>query len=276
MDRRCDVLPGGKLGSYISLLILLLFSLLFPRGAAQAGTPGCLRCHEVHVESSLRCVACHRGDERTDRKNIAHDKLIPGAYAHFRDPESLPVTRGRRIIEQYACRRCHTFEGKGGRLAARLDLVLAEASTQRISAAIRNPAFYMPDFHFSEAQITDLVNAILSGSVRGKRIGQEPPQVVHFESGKRTEENVFGKRCGPCHKVLTAKKGGIGKGTIGPNLSGLFSEDYPKTWRGKERWTPDRLKAWVENPRKVKPFARMPPVRLNQDELADLTDLLAP
>ena len=75
-------------------------------------------------------------------------------------------------------------------------------------------------------------------------------------------ENSFVKLCGPCHKSLSERSGALGNGDIGPNLSGLFSEYYPKTYRDTESWTPDKLRKWLENPRNMRANARMKPVRL--------------
>jgi len=122
----------------------------------------------------------------------------------------------------------------------------------------------MPEFHCCEEQVDDLVVSILAGG-RQARGGNAAPQVVHFE-GTRGGEKVFQKQCGACHKALTGKWGGLGKGSIGPNLSGLFSEFYPRTWQQGERWTPEALRKWLANPRAHRAVTQMQPIRLTRDE----------
>ncbi|MBE0603077.1 MAG: hypothetical protein IH611_05545, partial [Deltaproteobacteria bacterium] len=65
-----------------------------------------------------------------------------------------------------------------------------------------------------------------------------------------------------------------GKGNIGPNLSALFSAEYPKGGRGEKPWTPERLRAWVANPRKEWPAALMPPVRVDEKDFPRITGRL--
>jgi len=99
---------------------------------------------------------------------------------------------------------------------------------------------------------------------------EETPVVVHFEDRERRKDNPFVKDCGGCHRVLTEGQGGLGQGDVGPNLSGLLSEYYPKTFRDGERWSADGLKKWLRNPREIRPLATMAPVRLKEEELSRL------
>ncbi len=66
--------------------------------------------------------------------------------------------------------------------------------------------------------------------------------------------------------MLTNRKGGLGMGHIGPNLSGLLTPFYPRTFRDESRWTVARLKDWVENPRKFRKITTMQPVALQEGE----------
>ncbi len=104
---------------------------------------------------------------------------------------------------------------------------------------------------------------------------RETAQVVHFEDEKRSRENSFVKHCGPCHRILSERYGGLGKGDIGPNLSGLLTEFYPKTYRDAETWTIEKLRKWLENPRSSRPAARMRPVRLTTGEFTVLVETLS-
>ena len=256
------------------VLIALAVSLLLPAGPAQAAQVSCLKCHPSHYRSLGGCVVCHRGDPRSDRVRIAHHDLVQGRYAWFALPGSEPVVRGRRLVEVFACRRCHTSVGKGNRLASNLDRLPRGTTAQGIFAAIKTPALLMPQFHFDERQGTDLVNAILAGEresgQKGAGRGQEAPQVVHFQNGEANRENVFEKRCGACHRLLTRACGRLGRGSIGPNLSGLLSEHYPKTAQSGAPWSPAALEKWLKNPRQSREQTQMRPVALQEGELEKL------
>jgi len=104
---------------------------------------------------------------------------------------------------------------------------------------------------------------------------REAPQVVLFENEARNRKNVFDKRCGSCHRVLTRTLGGLGKGNIGPNLSGLFSRYYPVTLSHDQRWTAEVLRRWLENPREIREYSQMQPVALKKDELGQLLAVFA-
>ncbi len=243
--------------------------------ASVPAAPRCLGCHPLHYADKGRCADCHRGDGRTDRKNIAHRDLIPAAYSFFALPDSPVVRRGGGRIEASSCRRCHAWLGEGNAFAANLDDLLAASQPAKIRDAIRTPAAYMPDFRFEETQIRDIVNAILAaGARRQGKEAVEIPVVVHFEETQDRLDLLFPKACGPCHRILSDTGGGLGIGAVGPNLSGLLTPHYPKTFGGVERWTPENLKKWLKNPRSVKPFASMPPVALSPEQIDSLARLM--
>ena len=241
--------------------------LLLPGAAVPARRSVCLACHRSHYAERGSCVNCHRGNDRTTRKEIAHHDLIVGRFAHFTIKGGLIVERGKKLVDMFACRRCHIFGGNGNRLATNLDRLTTNKAPQDIFDAIKSPVLFMPNFHCDDRQIAALVNAILAGTEPAGAEGRETAQVVHFEDEKQSKENMFVKLCGPCHKSVSDRFGGLGNGDIGPNLSGLFSEYYPRTYRDAEPWDPEKLKKWLENPRNMRANARMKPVRLAVGEL---------
>jgi cytochrome c2 len=257
-----------------AFLMLLAGLMVTPASAAVAGKAECLRCHKSHYQGSS-CIRCHRGDGRSVRLAIAHRDLIRGRFSWFALPGSPPLQRGERLLENFACRRCHTWAGKGNSLASNLDRLPPDTATGKILDAIKSPALFMPDFKFDERQRTDLVNAILAGMLKVGRTDGETPQVVHFEKPARHKENVFEKQCGPCHKALTEAHGALGRGDIGPNLSGLFTEHYPPTLKNYGKWTADILKKWLKNPREIRPESQMRPVALKKDDSDRLLVILA-
>ena len=257
-----------------TVLILLVALLFLPAAAESAWRSACLACHRPHHAGRGSCVGCHRGNDRTERKKIAHNDLIAGRFAHFTIKGSPVVARGEKLMDVLACRRCHISAGKGNRLAANLDRLVPGSAPQGIFDAIRSPVLFMPNFHCDDRQIGTLVNAILAGGESaGVKVG-ETAQVVHFEDGKQGRENSFAKQCGPCHKSLSERFGGVGHGDTGPNLSGLLTAAYPRTYRDGEPWTTDKLRKWLENPRAIRTNARMQPVRLTAGEFAQLVETL--
>lgn len=254
------------------LPLLILLTLLLPLQSG-AATKGCLACHPPHYAEKGTCVSCHRGNDRTDRKRIAHYRLIPARYAAFTLPGSERVARGKKLLESFGCRRCHTAGKQGTTLAAPLDR-LGSKTPEELAAVIDRPAIYMPDFRFAEADRDDLVNYLMWLGSGGGGGGKETPMVIHFARNERDREHPFVKRCGGCHKVLTETLGGVGTGAIGPNLSALFTPFYPRSYREGEPWTTERLREWLKNPRKVRPMAVMPPVVLEPGEVDKISELL--
>jgi len=240
--------------------------LLLPDVAIPARRSSCLTCHGSHYAGQQSCIGCHRGNDRTDRKEIAHHDLIAGRFAQFTLKERPVVEQGKKLVDLLACRRCHRYGGKGNRLAVNLAGLTSNTAPQDIFDAIKSPVLFMPNFYCNDSQIVALVNAILAGAEPAGARAAETAQVVHFEDEKQSRENILVKFCGSCHKSLSEKSGGLGNGDIGPNLSGLFTAYYPRTYRDTDPWAPDKLKKWLENPRRIRANARMQPVRLTPGE----------
>ena len=155
-------------------------------------------------------------------------------------------------------------------LDASLDKILPEALAQ----AIKNPAIFMPNFHFQEVDVTRLVNAILDSSAVYASTFDKDIRAIHFEEEIKGSDNIFDNRCGSCHRVLTQQLGGLGQGDIGPNLSGIFSRFYFKNFKSGRSWNADRLDQWLKNPRDIRVNTQMPPIYLDPDELIFLIDIL--
>ena len=233
----------------------------------------CLSCHPQHHAALGSCGSCHRGNDTTRRLNLAHLDLVPGRLVSYRLPGDPAVARGKKTLERAACRRCHVSHGKGNRLATNLDR-LADRHPLQLLTAISRPVSFMPDFKFAETSIADLVNAILAGTRDDTVTASNAPLVVRFTAAAPFRENVFEKRCGGCHKVLASRYGGLGRGTAGPNLSGLFSDFYPPTFGRGVPWNRQRLARWLKNPRDIRMHALMQPVSLSDAELRLLVETL--
>lgn len=251
-------------------MILLSAVNLFAAEAPTA-TSHCLECHPSHYADISSCVACHRGFAGTARFNIAHDGLIAARFSSFTITNDPVTKRGKQRLDDYACRRCHTSGDKGNRLAANLDFSQLEKNPEELEESIQFPVLFMPEFHFSQHQRVELINAILFGGRQVKVPERELPQIVHFEGEEVTREFQFEKHCGSCHRALTARFGGLGSGLIAPDLSGIFSEFYLLNFgEEKQRWSIENLEKWLKNPRKIRIYAQMPPVELKKEEFESI------
>lgn len=247
-------------------VLTVLSLLLWICTAAAAPRNFCLGCHPPHYQEQGSCSHCHRGNQQTNRTDLAHSGLIAGQYAGFTNQHSPVVQAGKKLAEQTACRRCHTLQKSGNRLASNLDSLLWTAQTGAIRKALIEPALFMPNFHFSAADLDRLITVILAGGAQTGRADKEPPQIVFFSNTDTQKQHVFVKQCGGCHKLLSKRDGGLGSGTAGPNLSGLLTRFYPPTFEGNREWTEDRLKRWLKNPRESRPQTLMRPMVLTPTE----------
>lgn len=266
------------MGAGLAILITLLAfatGAVMPAPVHAASPSRCLSCHPVHYEDRGDCSVCHRGDERSSRLELAHAGLIKGRYAVFTDTDSQDVDQGHRLADRSGCRRCHTLKGKGNRLASNLDGLLWSSRPALINDALANPTLFMPEFQFSPHDRDQLIIAILAAGYASRQAFAEPPRVVHFTTVSSRQPTIFEQKCGGCHKLLSAGHGGLGVGSVGPNLSGLLSPYYPANVAGRQAWTDQRLKHWLANPRRVKPFAVMRPVPLKTEDFTHLIRFFA-
>ena len=230
----------------------------------------CLTCHEEHYERVGACVYCHRGIDKTTRKAIAHYKLIRGGNASFRFDEHSYVLKGKEVIKNAGCRRCHVIGGKGNLLSANIDISVKNNNMDEILKSIKHPVEYMPDFHFDDDQINIIVTALLNEGF--DEITRMDYVVVHFEEEKG-DKSLFSKKCGNCHKIISNPSGGLGNGRVGPNLSGLYSEYFPNI-SGIDIWSKEKLKGWLRNPRDIKKTTDMPVLELQSNELKEILEIL--
>ncbi len=176
-------------------------------------------------------------------------------------------------MDKLACRRCHVSGGRGNRLAVSLDGAADRKTAGELVFSIRQPVATMPNFALNDEQRTTLVNVIYAGSSE-HGTDKAAPVKVHFNNSGTKNADIFMTKCGSCHRMLSQRLGAAGTGEIGPNLSGLFSGFYPKTFRNGETWTPGNLNDWLKNPREIKPQARMLAVALTEKEIKELYMIL--
>lgn len=259
------------------LLMVALIAAL-PATPLSATTPLCRRCHSSPHANLGRCSDCHRGNERTIRKALAHHDLIPARLASFALADSPARERGSRLANLLACRRCHRLQQRGNGLASDLDRVAATIPVARLRQALQTPAWYMPDFRLAPADLDDLLTYLLftGKDLRREKSRREVPQVIHFADDRTGGQDPFTRHCGGCHMTLSERHGGLGRGKVAPNLAGLLGEFYPRTAAAGKPWTRQALKEWLDNPRQSRPLATMPPRKLTETEFNELAAQLKP
>lgn len=253
------------------LIIVLLLSALPAGGASPRQL--CLTCHQAHYSGRGTCTQCHLGNPASERKNIAHAGIRAARFSRFTLGDAVWIKEGDRLLDQFACRRCHVIAGRGNRLSANLDSSATRKTADELARSIYYPVAHMPDFGLDEERITTLVNMILAGA-QGRSAAVSAPVTVHFNLAGRKKQDVFSLKCGSCHRILSLHRGALGTGGIGPNLSGLFTDQYPRSFKNGEAWTPQNLKAWLNNPRELRPMSQMQPVLLSAEEFRELGEIL--
>jgi len=226
----------------------------------------CIKCHISHYEKIADCVTCHRGIDITSRKGIAHFNLITGQFADFL-MNSKYISEAKDVVEDVGCRRCHLLAQKGNNLARDLYFTGKNRNGEYIVKMIKEPNEYMPNFHFDNTTAIKIAKFILLDGVV-KRESKISPYPVYIDG---EEKNVFSEKCGGCHNALLKGVGPAGKGDIGPNLSGLFTEYYKSIILGNnKKFNEDLLKKWIKNPRSIKKNTTMPVINLSDTDLKDL------
>jgi cytochrome c1 len=208
------------------------------------------------------CIKCHEG--------VQH---LPGAEA---------VGRGERLFEMLGCHGCHLTEGYEH--LAKVDGVSVIApSLRRIAAKvdagwlvrwIKNPHEFrprtrMPNFMFDEDQAVAIAAYLLATSQEPSAAWRAdhppPPAPADGAAVARGKALVDSVGCRACHAFAPGEVAGqLGANKdIAPNLAGV-AEKTDAQW----------LYHWIRNPRAYSPVARMPSLRLSDDEAEAVTAYL--
>lgn len=245
-----------------AIVALVVFTAVY----AYAADDGCISCHIdlcEKYEEQYSCVTCHGGVPGTNRKELAHYRFTPGKYADFIN-ESPQVKKGAEIINSASCRRCHTINHTGNRLASDLDITVKRLTAQQIDDNISTPNDQMPRFNFTPEAGAAVVTALLHYSSQTNDNGNII-EIVHFGGGTSTQK--YDEKCGGCHRMLSGG-GALGRHTLAPFLSGLYTEFYPPL-KGRI-WDEKLLSQWIDNPRSINPSAVMPVPDITAEEKTEI------
>ncbi|MCC6293072.1 MAG: cytochrome b N-terminal domain-containing protein [Bryobacterales bacterium] len=155
------------------------------------------------------------------------------------------------------CMTCHAVGSRGGKLGPDLLQLPRQRSIGELVEFFRNPqqtrpGTNMPPVTLASRQLNDLAAFVLRLDAANAEALLETPKVV-AEGAVVYQDN----RCNLCHVV-----NGAGK-KLGPSLNGV----------GRKRTRAWLLEHFV-NPQKLSPGSTMPPYRLPEKELANLTGYL--
>ncbi|HSG00762.1 MAG TPA: c-type cytochrome, partial [Vicinamibacterales bacterium] len=228
--------------------------------------------HAMHLREQL---ALFRGDAMQANCLKCHDSAVGLEGAET-------AARGETLFVELGCHGCHLAEGYEE--LARVDDTPAIApSLRRIGAKVdpawlvrwvQNPHEFrprtrMPNFMFDEDQAVAIAAYLMDVSKEDSRAwaaGHPPPSIdtaaTAVERGKAVAESVG---CRACHALSPDEVAGqLGADKdLAPNLSRI-AEKVDARW----------IYHWVKNPRDYSPIARMPSLRLTEQEAEDVTAYL--
>jgi mono/diheme cytochrome c family protein len=207
------------------------------------------------------CIKCHSG--------VQH---LTGAET---------IARGEKLFQDLGCHGCHLTEGYED-LAKQDGVSVIGPSLRRIAAKVdpawlvrwvKNPHEFrprtkMPNFMFNDEQAV-AISAYLLGNTRAPSdewLAAHPPVAPDRELAEKGKDLVGSLGCRACHAFSPDEVAGqLGANKdVAPNLSQIAEKT-------DARW----LYHWIRNPRGYSPIARMPSLRLSEEEAAAITAFLA-
>ena len=208
------------------------------------------------------CIKCHAG--------LQH---LPGAET---------IARGEHLFEELGCHGCHLTEGYE-ELSKENGVSVIAPSLRRIGAKVDHawlvrwitnphefrPRTRMPNFRFDEDQAVAIAAFLLAStrapSEEWDATHAAPQLSANADLAARGKALVDSIGCRGCHAFAPDEVAGqLGANKdIAPNLSQVAEKT-------DARW----IYHWVRNPRAYSPIARMPSLRVSDDEALAITTYL--
>jgi mono/diheme cytochrome c family protein len=213
-------------------------------------------------EMQSNCIECHAGVQR-----------LPGAEA---------IARGEQLFVELGCHGCHLTEGYE-ELAKENGVAVIAPSLRRIGAKadrgwlvrwVTNPHQFrprtrMPNFMFDQTEAVQIAAFLLAASREASEAWTAahpaPTIVAGGELAVRGRQLVDTAGCRACHALAPDEVAGrLGANKdIAPNLSRIADKTGAQ-------W----IYHWIRNPRGYSAIARMPSLRLSDDEARAVTAYL--
>jgi len=244
---------------------------------------------KIHNPEVYGCTPCHQGQGPALTEGFAHGyddhywewPLLKGkeVYAscnkchshelHLKYAE--PINKAKMILVESGCYGCHEIKGYTDlpKIGPELNQLVAKTRPEWLFRWIRNPKDYnphtrMPNFRFSDEE-AEAITAYLWNV--GKEATYQPQRTaVGGGSAQRGKLLVETVGCLGCHV--------IGDDTRMRNSRGLSYDIAPELTRVGSKVNPDWLYEWIRNPRQYRPDARMPSLRLSEQEARDVVAYL--
>ncbi len=244
-----------------------------------------------HNPETFGCTPCHRGQGPALTAGFAHGDadhywetpLLRGVdvYAtcntcHSNElvlKHAKPFTKAKQLIFESGCFGCHEVKGYADvpKIGPPLNDLTGKTSPEWIYRWVKNPKDYnphtrMPDFKLTdeEAEAITAYLVKISGESTYRPLRSRGAYAGgSAQLGKRLFESVG---CQACHTLGDEQTVRLARGTsydIAPELTRVGS-----------KVSPDWLFDWLKNPRHYNPEARMPSLRLTDDEARHLVAYL--
>ncbi len=244
-----------------------------------------------HNPETFGCTPCHRGQGPALTEGFAHGEddhywetpLLTGVetYAtcntcHSNETvlkHAPPFTKAKQLILENGCYGCHEIKGYADlpKIGPVLNSLPAKTSPEWIYRWVRNPKDYnphtrMPNFEFG-AEDAEAITAYLVKI--GKESDYKPVRARGAWTGgsaARGKELFQSVGCQACHS--------IGGDEAIRNARGTSYDKAPELTRVGSKVNADWMYDWIKNPRHFNPDARMPSLRLLDDEARHLVAYL--
>jgi mono/diheme cytochrome c family protein len=243
---------------------------------------GCTPCHGGQGAAVNSVAMAHGEVKYWDHPLLRGDMVeagCPACHTNLRLPHAEQIARGEQLFEQLGCVGCHLVQGYGDlpKPGPYLRRIGAKVNPEWLVSWIQNPQGYrphtrMPNFMFTRDQATAIAaylwNATRTESQEwlaahpGAPAGVDPGNAALVAQGKEIAESVG---CRGCHGFAPEESPArLGKTKdIAPNLSNIAQKT-------DARW----IYNWLKSPRSYSPEARMPSLRLDDQEAIALTSYL--
>lgn len=244
---------------------------------------------KIHNPETFGCTPCHRGQGPALTAGMAHgneDKywewpLLKGkeVYAscngchtdelYLKDGDRL--NKAKQLLSESGCFGCHEIKGFMDlqKIGPEINQLAAKTKADWIFRWVRNPKEYnphtrMPNFRLNDDQ-AEAITAYLWNAA--KEASFHPQKGISAGgNAERGKELVGTIGCKGCHV--------IGDDTRMHDARGTSYDIAPELTRAGSKLDPDWAFEWIKNPRQYRPQARMPSLRLSDQEAKDIVAYL--
>ncbi|HVN85103.1 MAG TPA: c-type cytochrome [Candidatus Binatia bacterium] len=242
---------------------------------------GCTPCHGGQGPAVNSVEKAH-GEVKFWEKELLRGEKVQASCIkchtdlHLEGAET--IARGEYLFVNLGCHGCHLVEGYDGldKVGPYLRRIGAKVDPAWIVRWIENPHVYraktkMPNFMFSRAQATAIAAYLLDASKADSQqwldshpapAGIDSANTELVEKGRTLADNLG---CRGCHGFADDES---------PALLGANKDIVPNLSKVAEKTNARWIYNWIKNPKGFSPVARMPSLRLSDDEAVALTSFL--